>query len=121
METNEQLWELVQKLFDNNKELKQENTALIELLLKQSGALREEVRAEISQEPIATAIGKEPWYKKKARLEQEHRKPKLSEVSGIPESLVEDHGECMFGEGYNERIETEPCDEEGNWLESKER
>ena len=35
------------------------------------------------------AIGKEPWYRKQARLQQLFRKPKLSEVSGIPDELDE--------------------------------
>ena len=67
-------------------ELRVENAALLELLLKQSKVLpAEETEVRVDIPVQMQSLGKEPWYMRQARLERRFRKPRLSEISGIPD------------------------------------
>lgn len=76
--TEQKLWNLVE-------DLRAENNFLHGLLLKQANVIPIETVQEMPE--TLQALGREPWYLKKHRLEESHRKPKLSEVSGIPDEL----------------------------------
>ena len=78
--------DMERELMDLVKDLRAENAALVELLLTSQGHRA----TEVTQIPDKIeAIGKEPWYRRQQRLQQLFRKPKLSEVSGIPDELDE--------------------------------
>lgn len=67
------------------RDLRAENAYLLDLLLKKESLTEIETRTEIGSE--IEKIGREPWYIRQARLEKMFRKPKLSEVTGIPEEV----------------------------------
>ena len=71
-----------QELIQIIKDLRAENSALLEIILKKQGLIEEESKIEIPES--MKAIGRVPWYKLKDKLERETRKPKLSEIAGIP-------------------------------------
>jgi len=70
------------------KDLRAENSALLEIILKSKGLISDEVKVEIPSE--MKRVGKIPWYKLKDQLERATAKPKLSEISGIPDEVIED-------------------------------
>jgi len=76
--------EFAEKLLDEMKALREENTALVEILLKQGQILPLEQAVQIPEE--MESIGKIPWYRRKSLLESKFRKPKLSEISGISDT-----------------------------------
>jgi hypothetical protein len=71
------------------KELREENKFLLGLLLKKECLTIQDATASLIPEELMK-IGKEPWNVQLQRLERSFRKPKLSELSGIPE---QDEGE----------------------------
>lgn len=68
------------------KEERAQNAALVEALLRRDGLLERETNVTI--EPHV-AIGREPWYKKKARLEKLFGESNASEIH---ETVREDAG-----------------------------
>jgi hypothetical protein len=60
--------------------LKAENSALVAEVIKLKAS---EIQVEIPSQQ--KALGTVPWYLLKHQLEKAHRKPKLSEISGIKE------------------------------------
>ena len=86
--SEEELWILV-------KELRAENSALLEIILQANRLVHTEESVQIPGANMQS-IGREPWYLKQTRLEREFRKPKLSEISGIPDALDSD---SIFSEG----------------------
>ena len=72
------------------KDLKLENSALTEIVLKQAGAILPGSNEEITITQIPESIrsiGKIPWYMRQRQLEQMHRKPKLNELLGVQGEL----------------------------------
>ena len=69
------------------KSLREENAALVELLItRESSKLTFQTEyAEDPNNPVA--IGRIPWYRRQQELEKHFRKPKLSEISGITEEI----------------------------------
>jgi hypothetical protein len=87
------LFNVIQKQWELIDDLRRENASLTELLLNCAKVLPGESEAfeqkiEIPQE--MQALGREPWYRKKARLEESFRKPKMSTITGIPDDQVEE-------------------------------
>ena len=78
--SEESLWDLI-------KDLRAENAALLEIILRKQNLLHTEEVVSVSGGPDAVTLGKEPWYRKQARLERAFHKPRLSEISGIPDEL----------------------------------
>jgi len=77
-------------------ELRAENAALLELLLRQGKILpAEDTEARVDIPVQMQSMGREPWYMRQARLEKKYRKPKLSEITGIPEEAQEDAGSII--------------------------
>ena len=76
--------------------LRAENAALVELLLKQGKLLpAEDIEIGVNIPVQMQSMGREPWYMRQARLEKKYRKPKLSEIAGIPEEAQEDAGSII--------------------------
>lgn len=66
--------------------LLQRNEYLTNLLLQQGRIIPpEEIEQKIEIPQAMNGLGKMPWRMQKAKLEEFCRKPKLSEVAGIPE------------------------------------
>jgi hypothetical protein len=65
--------------------LREENAALIELLLQAGHLMPREESTVVTIPSKSVGLGKMPWYQRKTRLEQLH-KPKISELTGIPET-----------------------------------
>lgn len=75
--------EFQQKLIED---LRAENSALLEVIFHQANLLAEDdIEHKIEIPSKMKGLGKIPWYQLKAKLELIHRKPKLSEIAGIPE------------------------------------
>ncbi len=82
--SDEDVFFIVKEQFELIKNLREENSALLELLFKQKG-MTDVIEKQVLPTEI-TSIGREPWYRKQARLEREFAKPRLSEISGIKET-----------------------------------
>ena len=86
-ESEDKLWKLVE-------ELRAENNALIEIILKKSHFLLQEESSKIEIPQQMKQLGKIPWYRMKSVLESQHvKKPSLQELTGIPEKGDKDASE----------------------------
>lgn len=79
--TDDQVWELI-------KNLREENALLLNALLHKDSLLEHESKVEIPEG--MKSVGKKPWHVLKAELEVLSHKPRLSEITGIPEKDQED-------------------------------
>ena len=80
--------DLEKELLELVKGLRAENSALVELQLMQASVPNpHEVESKIEIPSTQRYRGRTPWYLLRTKLEQVHRKPKLSEISGIPDTI----------------------------------
>jgi hypothetical protein len=75
--------EIIRELFDLIKVLRIENAALVEQLLLTRNPVEQEQRVEIPEQ--MEYVGKMPWYMRQQLLQKACKKPKLSEIAGIPD------------------------------------
>jgi len=81
--------DLEKELLELVKGLRAENSALVELQLMQASVPNpHEIESKIEIPSTQRYRGRMPWYLLRTKLEQVHRKPKLSEISGIPDDSV---------------------------------
>ena len=73
----------IRELFDLIKSLRTENAALVEQLLLVRNPVEQEQKVEIPEH--MEYIGKMPWYMRQQLLQKACKKPKLSEIAGIPD------------------------------------
>ena len=73
----------IKELFDLIKSLRTENAALVEQLLSVRNPVEQEQKVEIPEH--MEYIGKMPWYMRQQLLQKACKKPKLSEIAGIPD------------------------------------
>jgi hypothetical protein len=73
----------IRKLFELVESLRAENAALVEQLLLTRNPVEQEQRVEIPEQ--MEYIGKMPWYMRQQLLQKACKKPKLSEIAGIPD------------------------------------
>ena len=73
----------IRELFDLIKSLRTENAALVEQLLLARNPVEQEQKVEIPEH--MEYIGKMPWYMRQQLLQKACKKPKLSEIAGIPD------------------------------------
>ena len=82
---------IIREMFELIKSLRAENAALVEQLITAYAAnaayfknpTEQEQRVEIPEH--MEYIGKMPWYLRQQLLQKACKKPKLSEIAGIPE------------------------------------
>lgn len=87
----DQAFTIIQRQAELIADLHRENAALIEILLTKCNVLPlAEVDQNIEIPEYQKALGREPWYMRQARLERLHRKPKISDITGIPEQEFEE-------------------------------
>ena len=69
-------------------DLRAENSALLEIIFKSKGLAVEDQETETTvQVTPQQAVGRRlPWYLRKAKLEHAFAKPRLSTITGIPDS-----------------------------------
>ena len=73
----------IRKLFELVESLRAENAALVEQLLLTKNPIEQEQKVEIPEH--MEYIGKMPWYLRQQLLQKACKKPKLSEIAGIPD------------------------------------
>jgi hypothetical protein len=73
----------IRKLFELVESLRTENAALVEQLLLTRNPVEQEQRVEIPEQ--MEYVGKMPWYMRQQLLQKACKKPKLSEIAGIPD------------------------------------
>ena len=99
----------LEKCLEIIADLRSENSALLEIILKSKGLIEQESRIEIPEH--AKSLGKIPWYMLKRSLQRDTRKPKLSEISGIPDEEISNASESLISaeavdEVYRQRLST---------------
>jgi len=83
--TDEQWKEICDKQLDLIKNLQEENSYMLSVILKSNKLVSEEIEQKIEIPTSMKSIGREPWDLRKARLEKAYRKPKYSEIIGADE------------------------------------
>jgi hypothetical protein len=83
MQTAKCIDDYVKFLEELVRDLRFENAALVERLLNCSNITSSITEQQVEIPQMQQAIGREPWYRRKARLEAASKKPKLSEITGI--------------------------------------
>jgi len=73
----------IRKLFELIESLRAENAALVERIITFNNPQSVEQRVEIPEH--MEYIGKMPWYMRQQLLQKACKKPKLSEIAGIPD------------------------------------